>query len=61
MSNVVPIRKERTSEWLEALARKPFARNREILLDLAERLRAIEAVLEDEHDHHNQLDLGVAA
>jgi hypothetical protein len=33
-----------TSEWLEALARKPFAYNRELLLDLAERFRAMEAM-----------------
>jgi hypothetical protein len=39
----------KTSERLEALARKPFALHREILLELAERFRAIEAI-EDEHD-----------
>jgi hypothetical protein len=38
-------------------ARTPFAFNREILLDLAERFRKIEA-LEDEHD---QLELREAA
>lgn len=36
-----------TSEWLEALARKPFAYNREFLLNLAERFRAIEALGDD--------------
>jgi hypothetical protein len=56
-NNVVPLRPQRTSEWLEALARKPFAFNREILLDLAERFRKIEA-LEDEHD---QLELREAS
>jgi hypothetical protein len=53
----------KTSEWLDALARKPFTPNRELLLDLAERFRAIEAV--QDHDHaracDGRLDLGEAA
>jgi hypothetical protein len=46
--NVVQLHPQRTSDWLEALARQPFALHRELLLDLAERVRAIEAV-QDEH------------
>ena len=42
-----------TSEWLEAEARRPFARNREILLQLAEHFRAIEAI----EDAERQLEL----
>jgi hypothetical protein len=59
MGNVIPIRRQTTSGWLEALARKPFAYNREILLDLSERFRAIEAVGREED--HDQLELGEAA
>jgi hypothetical protein len=55
--DVVALRPQRTSEWLEALARRPWAYNREVLLELAERFRAIEAI-EDEHD---QLELREAA
>jgi hypothetical protein len=55
--NVVPIRPQRTSEQLEALARRPSAYNREVLLELAERCRAIEAVQEQP----DQLDLGEGA
>jgi hypothetical protein len=57
MSNVVPIRPQKTSEWLEALARRPFALHRDILLELAERFRAIEAVQDD----HDQLELREAS
>jgi hypothetical protein len=53
----------RTSDQREALARKPFALHRDILLDLAERFRAIEA-LEDlgirAHEDHDQRELGEA-
>ena len=52
--SVVPLRPQRTSDWLEALARRPFALHREILLELAERFRAIEAI---EDDDSLQLDL----
>ena len=55
--NVVPLRRQRTSEWLEALARRPFALHREILLELAERFRAIEALEEEDL----QLELREAA
>jgi hypothetical protein len=65
MGEVIPIRRQRTSEWLETLARKPWAYNRESLLELVERFRAIEA-LEDHdraraRDGRDQLDLGEAA
>jgi hypothetical protein len=67
MDNVIPLRRQKTSEWLEALARKPFAYNRELLLHLAERCRAIEA-LDLHRDQGDQdgprrgdLDLGEAA
>jgi hypothetical protein len=53
MDNVIPLRPRPLSEQLEALARRPFALHREILLDLAERFRAIEAV----QDEHDQLEL----
>jgi hypothetical protein len=62
MDNVITLRRQKTSEWLEQLARKPFAPNRDILLHLAERVRAIEAL--DHHrdeDRHDQLDLRDAA
>jgi hypothetical protein len=62
MGDVIPIR-PRTSSWLEELARRPWAYNRPILLELAERVRAIEA-LQDHlgiHAHEDQLDLGEAA
>jgi hypothetical protein len=55
--NVVQLRPQRTSDWLEALARRPFAPHREILLDLAERFRAIEAI----EDNDDQLEIGEAA
>jgi hypothetical protein len=55
--NVVPLRRSSTSEWLEALARKPFALHREILLDLAERFRKIEAL----EDDRPQLEIEEAA
>jgi hypothetical protein len=42
--NVIPLRPQRTSERLEALARQPWAYNRKLLLELAERARAIEAL-----------------
>jgi hypothetical protein len=51
--NVVQLRPQRTSERLEALARRPFALHRELLLHLAERFRAIEAV----QDERDRLDL----
>jgi hypothetical protein len=41
--NVIPLRPQRTSEWLEALARRPWAYNRSLLPELAERIRRIEA------------------
>ena len=56
--NVVDLRPQRTSERLEALARRPLYPHREILLDLAERFRAIEAI-EDAGD--GQLELREAA
>jgi hypothetical protein len=56
--NVIPLRPRPLSEQLEALARRPFAYNREILLDLAERFRAIEALENGSDDH---LDLGETA
>ena len=37
----------RTSEQLEALARRPFAYNRELLRELAARARAMEALRAD--------------
>jgi hypothetical protein len=44
-TRVTPAEPQRTSERLEAVARKPFPRgDRELLLHLAERCRAIEAV-----------------
>jgi hypothetical protein len=49
MDNAIPIPPRPLSEQLEALARRPFALHREILLDLAERFRAIEA-MEDGSD-----------
>jgi hypothetical protein len=55
--NVVPIRARKTSDWLEELARRPFALHRELLLELAERFRAIEAV----QDEHDQLEIRDAA
>lgn len=36
-----------TSEWLEHLARRPFAYNRELLLELAACVRAMEALQAD--------------
>jgi hypothetical protein len=55
----------KTSEWLEARARKPYAPNRNILLELAARFRAIEALEHhlqlDEDEHGRELDLGEAA
>ena len=42
--NVIPLRRHQTSEWLEAIARRPWAYNRSLLLDLAERIRRIEAI-----------------
>ena len=56
--NVIPIHPPRTSERLEALARRPFAHNREILFDLAERFRAIEAI---EIESDDQLEIEDAA
>lgn len=53
-ANVILLRRPRTSEWLETLARRPFALHREILLELAEHFRAIEA-LDDDLD--GQLEL----
>jgi hypothetical protein len=59
MGDVIPIRPQRTSEWLEALARRPWAYNRELLLDLADRFRAIEALRD--HGRADDLDLREAA
>jgi hypothetical protein len=55
--DVVPLRPQKTSEWLEALARRPFALHREILLELVERFRAIEAL----EDDRPQLEIEEAA
>jgi hypothetical protein len=52
--NLIPVRRQRTSEWLEALARKPWAYNRPLLLDLAERIRRIEAI--DDADEQLELE-----
>jgi hypothetical protein len=59
--NVISIRTRPLSEQLEALARKPFALHREILLDLAERFRWIEALEDHGHAHDHQLEFGEAA
>jgi hypothetical protein len=56
--NVIPLHPQRTSEWLEALARRPWAYNRPLLLDLAERFRAIEAI---EIGSGDQLEIEEAA
>jgi hypothetical protein len=61
MDNVIPIRPQRISDQLAALARRPWASNRELLLDLAARARAIEALLHEGEHHDGQLDLGEAA
>jgi hypothetical protein len=54
--NVITLRPRPLSEQLEALARRPFAYNRDILLELAERFRAIESIEIDD-----QLEMGEAA
>jgi hypothetical protein len=54
--NVITLRPRPLSEQLEALARRPFAYNRDILLELAERFRAIESIEIDD-----QLEIGEAA
>jgi len=59
--NVIPLRPQRTSEQLESLARKPYALHREILLDLADRFRAIEALEQLHRDEDDRLELGEAA
>jgi hypothetical protein len=52
----------KTSEWLEALARKPYALHRELLLHLAARVRAIEALQVPLHDdEEDQRELREAA
>jgi hypothetical protein len=62
MGNVTPIRPRPLSEQLEERARRPFAHNRKILLELAARVRALEAVVHlhgDEED--GQFEIGDAA
>jgi hypothetical protein len=45
--NPIPTRRRRISEQLEALARRPFAHNRALLLELVKRVHAMETLQAD--------------